>query len=46
MPAVSTRAHLIDQPEDPVQPVEHRGGLVGPEGDAGEPGEAAHLVVG
>src|SRR5512145_1454126 len=39
-------AHLVHQAEHPVQPVEHRLELLGAYGDAGEPGEAPHLVVG
>lgn len=39
-------AHLIDQAQDSVQPVEDRREFLGTDGDAGEPGEAPHLVVG
>src|SRR5262245_25181994 len=37
--------HLVDQAQDPVQTLENRFGFVGPDSDAGEPGEPPHLVV-
>src|SRR5687768_482133 len=40
------RAQLLHEGEDPVQPRQHRLGLLGPDRDAGQPGDAADLVVG
>ena len=46
MPDGVDSAHLVDQAEHAVQPLDHGGGFVGPDGDAGEPGEVPDLVVG
>ena len=40
------RAQLVDEGEHAVQPRAHRLGLLGPDRDAGQPGDAPDLVVG